>query len=103
MAWRGGNRWRRPVMQALGWGFVVLGLAGLVLPILQGVLFLLIGLAILGRHSPRMRLLRLRLRRRHPEWAARFDEADRRARRLIERIKRKAGSGRSGRGTEGDG
>jgi uncharacterized membrane protein YbaN (DUF454 family) len=38
--------------QALGYGFLVLGVFGMFLPILQGFLFLLIGLIILARHAP---------------------------------------------------
>jgi len=97
MARRGKRRGRLAVL-VLGWAFVVLGLAGLVLPILQGILFLLVGLFLLGRSSPRVRLVRMRLRRRHPEWAARFDEAEGRARRLARRV-----MGQGNRGREGDG
>lgn len=31
----------------LGWGFIALGVVGLFLPVLQGILFLVIGLTIL--------------------------------------------------------
>jgi hypothetical protein len=37
--------------QILGWIFIVLGLLGMVLPILQGVLFLVIGIALVGRRN----------------------------------------------------
>jgi uncharacterized membrane protein YbaN (DUF454 family) len=39
---------KRMLLLALGWGFILLGIAGLFLPVLQGVLFLLIGLVILS-------------------------------------------------------
>jgi uncharacterized protein len=38
--------------QALGYAFLVLGVLGMFLPILQGFLFLFIGLIILARHAP---------------------------------------------------
>ncbi len=39
----------------LGVAFLLLGLAGLVLPILQGWLFLIIGLLLLSAYSPTLR------------------------------------------------
>jgi len=39
---------KRVLMLVVGWGFIVLGILGLFLPILQGILFLLIGLIILS-------------------------------------------------------
>jgi uncharacterized protein len=38
--------------QALGYGFLLLGVLGMFLPILQGFLFLFVGLIILARHAP---------------------------------------------------
>ena len=38
--------------QALGYFFLVLGVLGMFLPILQGFLFLFVGLIILARHAP---------------------------------------------------
>jgi len=35
----------------IGWFFIVLGILGLFLPILQGILFILIGLSILSSRS----------------------------------------------------
>lgn len=58
-----------------GWTFLALGVIGLFLPFLQGVLFMLIGLLMLSQVSPRMRLLRTRLRRRYPSLARQMDLA----------------------------
>jgi len=55
--------WKRPLLLFLGWVFVALGLAGLFLPFLQGILFLLVGLYLLALGSARVRLLRQRARR----------------------------------------
>ena len=38
--------------QVLGYSFLVLGALGMFLPILQGFLFLFVGLIILARHAP---------------------------------------------------
>jgi uncharacterized protein len=43
----------RPLLFALGWIFVVLGIAGLVLPLMPGVLFLILAAACFTRSSPR--------------------------------------------------
>ena len=74
--------WRRvkPIlMQALGYAFLVLGVLGLVLPFLQGVLFLLIGLIILAEHAAWARRLLDRLRERHPKAGALIDSAEAKA------------------------
>ncbi|MFQ5789763.1 MAG: hypothetical protein ACE5JI_04725, partial [Acidobacteriota bacterium] len=49
-------------------GLVLLGLGfvGLFLPVLQGVLFMLAGLALLATESRRVRRLMVGIRRRHP-------------------------------------
>lgn len=39
------------VRQVIGWAAIILGLIGLVLPILQGVLLLVIGIALVGRRN----------------------------------------------------
>ena len=55
--------------------FVVLGIAGLFLPVLQGVLFLLVGLILLSTESSRARWLRQAFRRRYPGIGKRMDDA----------------------------
>ena len=62
--------WRRWALLAAGWTFVVLGVAGLFLPFLQGFLFLFVGLALLSLASPRVRLLRMRAGARFPAFRA---------------------------------
>ena len=49
-----------------GWGFVLLGILGLFLPVLQGILFITVGLIILTRVHPWARAFVVRLRRRFP-------------------------------------
>jgi hypothetical protein len=50
----------------VGIAFLGLGFIGLFLPVLQGVLFMLVGLAILSTESPRIRRLLDEIKRRHP-------------------------------------
>lgn len=56
-----GRRILRPVV---GWILIVLGIMGLVLPGLQGVLLLTMGIALVGPHHPLIRKVR--------EWGARW-------------------------------
>jgi len=54
-------------MLAAGWFIITLGILGLFLPVLQGVLFIMIGLSILSsRSEPVKRLLR-RFEERYPQ------------------------------------
>lgn len=69
----------------LGITFLVLGVLGLFLPVLQGILFLVVGLLILAPESRRVRTLLETLRRRYPDAFA-----------AAARLKKKfTGSGRS--------
>jgi hypothetical protein len=56
--------------QALGWFFILLGLLGLALPILQGVIFLVIGIALVGRRHPVIRWVAVSFKRLLRRWAA---------------------------------
>ncbi len=54
-------------MLIVGWFFVLLGIIGLFLPILQGILFIMIGLAILSSRSELIRRFLKRLEERFPQ------------------------------------
>jgi uncharacterized membrane protein YbaN (DUF454 family) len=77
---------RHYLMLGLGWVFIVLGILGLFLPILQGILFIAIGLIILSRRSPRVRLLIRRLAKRYPAFGKGLVEARIRAEALRRRF-----------------
>ncbi|MFL5805600.1 MAG: hypothetical protein ACJ8CR_28165 [Roseiflexaceae bacterium] len=65
--------WRHiwPVLrQVLGWLFILLGLIGLVLPILQGVIFLVIGIALVGRRQRLIRWVSVHFKLFLRRWAA---------------------------------
>ena len=64
---------------AAGWLLLLLGVVGLFLPVLQGILFIMLGLLVLSYHSPWAERLLARLRARFPrqhaamhEWAHRL-------------------------------
>ena len=57
---------KRVLWLILGWSFMALGVAGLFLPVLQGILFLLIGLAILSTEYHWARRWITRLCRKYP-------------------------------------
>lgn len=58
---------KRVFIHILGWSFILLGVVGLFLPVLQGILFLLIGLVILSGESIWAKNLIQRIRKRYPE------------------------------------
>ena len=58
----------------IGWLFVVLGIVGLFLPFLQGVLFILIGLAILSSRSETIKRLLRHLEEHYPHHHERMEK-----------------------------
>jgi uncharacterized membrane protein YbaN (DUF454 family) len=66
---------KRVLILVVGWGFVLLGIAGLFLPVLQGILFLLIGLLILSSEYVWAHHLLSKLRARYPNVSRKADEA----------------------------
>ena len=80
------SRLKRIATYVVGWGFIILGILGIVLPILQGVIFLLIGLYILSTISPWAARMLERLRKRFPKIADQFDRAKPKAKAVQARI-----------------
>ncbi len=70
----------------VGWGLIVLGTIGLVLPVLQGVLLILLGLYVLSRESRPARVFFEKLRARHPGLRAALERARTRMRRIRRRL-----------------
>ena len=52
----------------IGWTFLLLGVIGLFLPILQGILFIMIGLAILSTRSKTIQRFLKHLEKRYPRF-----------------------------------
>lgn len=82
---------KKVVLLLFGWGFILFGVIGLFLPILQGVLFLLIGLLILSSEYIWAHRLLLKIRNRFPAVARRWDEAQITAHKLMAKISRRTG------------
>ena len=68
--------WQRWTIIGLGWFFIALGIVGLVLPFLQGVLFIAIGMALLAKELEWARRWRERLYDRYPKLREWSDEAE---------------------------
>ncbi len=81
------TRWKRLLILLTGWLFVLLGILGLFLPILQGILFLAIGFYLLSLESPWVHRRMDRVRERYPRIGATMDEARLRAARIARRIR----------------
>lgn len=60
------QKWRNICIIILGWLFIFLGIIGLFLPLLQGVLFLIVGLLLLSGTSPWAKRLLDKARERFP-------------------------------------
>lgn len=58
------------VRQVLGWTCIVVGLLGLVLPLLQGIPLLVIGIALVGRRHPLIRWTSVHFKLLLRRWAA---------------------------------
>ena len=69
------SRVKRLSIWCLGWVFIILGILGLFLPVLQGILFLLIGLYLLSYTSPWAERLLHKLKKRFPKISGTFEEA----------------------------
>jgi uncharacterized protein len=58
---------------AVGWFFIGLGILGLFLPFLQGILFIMIGLAILSSRSQTVQRFLKYLENRYPQYYKRVE------------------------------
>ena len=77
---------KRILILIIGWFFLLLGIAGLFLPILQGVLFILIGLIILSSEYVWAHHLLQRLKEKFPKLGRVADEATDKARGWLGRL-----------------
>lgn len=74
-----------------GWAFIVLGILGLFLPILQGILFLAIGGMLLSMESPTAKRIMDRLRARFTVLDKAMIGAQKRTNSIVQRIKTRFG------------
>jgi hypothetical protein len=61
------NEFKKIGLLIIGWIFIGLGILGLFLPVLQGILFIMIGLAILSSRSKTIRRFLTYLEKRYPQ------------------------------------
>lgn len=66
---------KRAALIVVGWVFIILGVVGLFLPVMQGILFILIGLTILSSEYVWAHHLLAKLRARFPRIATYSDHA----------------------------
>ncbi|NIR30957.1 MAG: hypothetical protein GWN84_16905 [Gammaproteobacteria bacterium] len=78
---------QRAVILIAGWMFLVLGVLGLFLPVLQGLLFLALGLYLLSLESRWAHRQLHRLRARYPRLSNTIDQAHLRYERITRRIR----------------
>ncbi len=81
---RTGKRW---LILGIGWGFALLGIAGFIVPVLPGLLFLAIGLAVLSGEYIWARNLLSKLTMRFPSVADRLNRATEKAQSWVSRAR----------------
>jgi uncharacterized protein len=79
-------RWKQISILIAGWSFLLLGIVGLILPFLQGVLFILVGLIILSSQYDWARQLLGKLRERFPKISCVSHEVAAKATAWLKRI-----------------
>jgi len=77
---------RRVAVIVMGWAFILVGIVGLFLPILQGVLFIFLGLVILSSEYVWAHHLLAKLRQRFPKISHIADEAAHKAKAFLYRM-----------------
>ena len=65
---------KKVMVYVAGWFFILLGIVGLFLPILQGILFIAIGLLILSGESPWAQKMLMKLEKKYPKQYAEFEK-----------------------------
>ncbi|MBI3811429.1 MAG: PGPGW domain-containing protein [Nitrospirae bacterium] len=73
---------KKTAIYLIGWFFILLGIVGLFLPVLQGILFILIGLLVLSKESVTARNIIHKIEKRYPTQYRKMHE-------LNERLKKR--------------
>ena len=80
------SRWERLFLLSVGWGCLLIGFVGGLIPVLQGWPFGIAGLLILSREYQWAHNLVHRLRQRFPRFARIMDATSAKAQRIIQKI-----------------
>ena len=80
------SRAKRIITHVAGWMFILVGIVGLFLPVLQGILFILVGLFVLSSVAPWASSILDKVRDRVPKVMNQVDLARTRAGKVHERI-----------------
>jgi uncharacterized membrane protein YbaN (DUF454 family) len=80
---------KRVLVLLLGWAFILVGIAGLFLPVIQGILCLLIGLMILSTEYVWAHHLLQKLKTKFPKIATVSEQAAEKAQQWLLRLTRK--------------
>jgi uncharacterized protein YqgC (DUF456 family) len=83
------NKIKRLLILSLGIVLIILGLAGLFLPVLQGVLLLVAGLYLVSYEVPVAGKLLAKIRTRYPKLAKKIEQAKLKAKNVTSRVFRK--------------
>lgn len=78
---------KKALVLVVGWAFILLGIAGLFLPVLQGILFLMIGLIILSTEYAWAHHLLGKVRARFPKVSEAAEHAKTKAEHWLRRIR----------------
>lgn len=77
---------KRYIVLTLGWAFILLGIAGVFLPILQGILFLFIGLYLLSQESSTAKKMLEKTKKRYPSLVKKLDQAKAKHRKIMNKL-----------------
>lgn len=90
--WRLNRTHKRWLLLAIGWGFALLGIGGILVPVLPGLLFLAIGLVVLSGEYIWARNLLSKLTARFPSLAAHLNHATEKAQVWVSRVRANSSS-----------
>jgi len=65
---------KKTLIYLIGWSFILLGIVGLFLPVLQGILFILIGLLVLSKESVMAKNMLHKIETRYPTQVRKMHE-----------------------------
>ena len=82
-----GKHVKRAILDIFGWFFAIIGVVGLLLPVLQGILFLIIGLYLLSLNSEWFNGRLGRLLKKYPRFAHVFEALDAYAKSFLKKIR----------------